>query len=222
MARRAPGGVTGVSGVEAPLPSLRLRHAALSNVFIRLEPLRAEHLDPLAAIVRRAPEAFRFWPGLAPGDWFPDWFGQMAGEQDRGRAQLYAVIPGGGSHVLGMSGFLNIDPANRSVEIGSTFYAPEVQGTAVNPAAKRLLLAHAFDSGAGRVSFQVDARNERSQKAVARLGAVREGVLRAHRVLPSGHVRDTVVFSVLEAEWPGVRAGLDARLSAFFRGEEAG
>jgi RimJ/RimL family protein N-acetyltransferase len=194
---------------------MRLRHEPLDNVFVRLEPLQTEHHDALAGIVRRAPESFVFWSGLAPGDWFPDWIAQMAGEQDRGRSQLYAVVPGGGSHVLGMSGFLNIDAANASVEIGSTFYAPEVQGTAVNPAAKRLLLAHAFDAGANRVSFQVDARNERSQLAVSRLGAVREGVLRAHRVLPSGHVRDTVVFSILKAEWPGVREGLDARLQAY-------
>ena len=93
-------------------------------------------------------------------------------------------------------------------------YAREAQGTHINPAAKRLLLGHAFACGALRVQFQIDERNQRSQAAVLKLGATREGTLRQHKVIASGFVRNTCFFSILKSEWPSVKAGLDARLPA--------
>jgi RimJ/RimL family protein N-acetyltransferase len=104
--------------------------------------------------------------------------------------------------------------AHRRLEIGSTWYEPAARGTAVNPACKLLLLAHAFDViGVNRVALVTDARNARSQAAIARLGAAREGVLRANMITQGGRVRDTVIFSIVAAEWPAVRAGLLARLA---------
>jgi RimJ/RimL family protein N-acetyltransferase len=114
-----------------------------------------------------------------------------------------------------MSSCLNTDQVNAVTEIGATYYRPDVRGGAVNPAAKRLLLAHAFDGGARRVQFKVDALNAASRAAVLKLGAAQEGILRQDRVTWTGRIRDTVVFSILADEWPQVRAKLDARLATF-------
>jgi RimJ/RimL family protein N-acetyltransferase len=98
------------------------------------------------------------------------------------------------------------------VEIGTSFLHPDVRGGPGNPEAKLLMLGHAFDCGAVRVQFRVDTRNRRSQAAVAKLGAVKEGVLRRDRLTWTGYIRDTVVFSILDREWPQVKAQLQARV----------
>jgi len=114
---------------------------------------------------------------------------------------------------VGTSALLEADLANESVHLGATFYGRRWWGTAVNPSAKLLLLGHCFDDlGYRRVKIQTDALNTRSQRAIARLGAVREGVLRRHTRREDGSFRDTVVFSILADEWPAVRAGLEERL----------
>jgi RimJ/RimL family protein N-acetyltransferase len=102
---------------------------------------------------------------------------------------------------VGMSNFLNIDEPRGVLEIGGTYYRPRFRGTGINRRAKDMMLRRAFDAGYRRVEFRVDARNARSQAAMTRLGAVREGVLRADRVTWTGHVRDTVLFSILKDEW---------------------
>ena len=115
--------------------------------------------------------------------------------------------------LVGTSTLLEADLTHESVHLGSTFYGPRWWGTAVNPEAKLVLLGHSFeDCGMGRVKIQTDLLNTRSQAAIARLGAVREGVLRRHLRREDGSFRDTVVFSVLAQEWPAVRAGLEERL----------
>ena len=115
--------------------------------------------------------------------------------------------------LVGTSSLLEIDLANASVHLGATLYGRRWWGTAVNPEAKLLLLAHCFDDcGFGRVKIQTDAVNERSQAAIAKLGATREGVLRRHTRRADGSFRDSVVFSVLRDEWPAVRDGLRERL----------
>ena len=129
-----------------------------------------------------------------------------------GRTIAFAVVVEG--RCMGVSSYLTIDPANASLEIGGTYYAPDIRGGPVNPAAKRLLMGHAFESGARRVQYKVDAINARSRAAVLKLGATQEGILRQDRVTWTGRIRDTVIFSVLDAEWPAVRDGLDARLAA--------
>src|SRR5581483_2621586 len=109
---------------------------------------------------------------------------------------------------------LTLQPGQSTVVwIGATFLRPDVRASFVNPETKLLMLGHAFNSGAVRVQFTVDARNERSQAAVAKLGAVREGILRRDTRTWTGHLRDTVVFSILDSEWPAVKLRLEQRLA---------
>ena len=107
-----------------------------------------------------------------------------------------------GDELVGMSSFLGIDEGRQVLEIGCTYYRPAWRGTGFNRRVKGMMLGRAFDCGVRRVEFRVDARNGRSQAAMAKLGAVREGVLRADRITWTGHVRDTVLFSILASEWP--------------------
>ncbi len=118
--------------------------------------------------------------------------------------------------VVGWSSYLEIAPADARLEIGNTAYDPGVWATQVNPEAKLLLLGYAFEElGMGRVQLKTDIRNERSQRAIAKLGAQYEGVLRRYQRRADGTVRDTVLFSITAEEWPGVRARLADRLSAY-------
>jgi RimJ/RimL family protein N-acetyltransferase len=122
--------------------------------------------------------------------------------------------------VVGTSSLADVDLVNERIHLGYTGYAPAVWGTAVNPATKLLLLEHAFEvCGFGRVKIQTGSKNTRSQAAIAKLGATREGVLRRHQRLADGSFRDTVVFSILADEWPDVRKGLEARIN---RGHSSG
>ncbi|MCW3798501.1 GNAT family N-acetyltransferase [Sphingomonas sp. BN140010] len=107
-----------------------------------------------------------------------------------------------GDELAGMSSFLGIDEARQVLEIGGTYYRPHVRGTGFNRRIKDMMLTHAFDCGIRRVEFRVDLRNGRSQAAMKKLGAVREGLLRADRITWTGHVRDTVLFAILKDEWP--------------------
>jgi RimJ/RimL family protein N-acetyltransferase len=119
---------------------------------------------------------------------------------------------GEGGTVVGTSSLGDVDLVNERIHLGWTMYGSRWWGTQVNPECKLLLLGHAFDCGFGRVKIQTDAVNERSQAAIAKLGATREGVLRRHTRRADGSFRDSVVFSVLRDEWPAVRAGLHQRL----------
>jgi len=107
-----------------------------------------------------------------------------------------------GDELAGMSSFLGIDEGRLVLEIGGTYYRPHLRGTGLNRRVKDMMLARAFDCGIRRVEFRVDLRNARSQAAMKKLGAVREGVLRADRITWTGHVRDTVLFAILKEEWP--------------------
>ena len=106
-----------------------------------------------------------------------------------------------GDELAGMSSFLGIDETRQCLEIGGTYYRPALRGSGLNERIKDMMLARAFDCGIRRVEFRVDSRNQRSQAAMAKIGGVREGVLRADRITWNGHVRDTVLFSILAEEW---------------------
>jgi N-acetyltransferase len=138
--------------------------------------------------------------------------GQGAADGAGGGRTAYAVRLVEDGTLVGTSSLLEAHLANESIHLGSTLYGPRWWGTQVNPEAKLLLLGHCFDRGYGRVKIQTDALNTRSQAAIARIGARREGVLRRDMRREDGSFRDTVVFSVLGDEWPRVRAGLEARL----------
>lgn len=185
----------------------------LTGRWVRLVPLDESHREPL----RQAADDDRIWehyPTRASGPGFDPWFDEALAEQHAGRRVPFAVGRVADGRWIGSTSYLDITPRHRRVEIGSTWYHPDAWGTAVNPECKLLLLAHAFEVvRVNRVTLLTDVLNTRSQAAIAKLGAVREGVLRSHMVTQGGRVRDSVVFSIVTAEWPAVRAGLLARLA---------
>ena len=137
------------------------------------------------------------------------WLAAALKERDVGRALLFTVETPGGE-VVGTTRYMRIAPQHRRLEIGGTFYATRVQRTGVNTEAKRMLLAHAFEVMAAQaVQIRTDALNKRSQTAIERLGAKKDGVLRGHHVMADGRIRDSVIYSIIDREWPGVRANLD-------------
>lgn len=193
---------------------MQLEAKALENRFLRLEPLTEARKEELRAACAADPKTWNdLYLYTMLGEAFDRHWARLEAEAAAGRTIAYAAVVEGVCR--GMTTYLGVDPLNHTVEIGATYYDPAQRGGPVNPAAKRLLLAHAFDCGARRVQFRVDALNARSRAAVLKLGATQEGVLRQDLVTWTGRIRDTVVFSVLAEEWPAVRERLDARLAAF-------
>ena len=189
---------------------MNLTYPVLELGDVRLEPLSEGHRDALRAAANADQEIWDIYPFSMANEHFDGyWTKTMQSKADETLAP-YAVLLEG--KVVGGSAYFARDPANSAVEIGGSYYRPEVRGTHVNPSAKLLLLGHAFACGAKRVGFRVDAVNARSRAAVTKLGAKQEGILRQDRVTWTGRVRDTVIFSVLAEEWPDVEHGLLARL----------
>jgi RimJ/RimL family protein N-acetyltransferase len=125
----------------------------------------------------------------------------------------WAVRHAESGRIVGMTTYMNVETSKPRVEIGSTWYARSVQGTAINPACKLLLLEHAFDTlGCIAVEFRTSFHNHQSRRAIERLGAKADGILRNHMAMPDGTLRDTCVYSILPHEWPAVRKGLEFRL----------
>lgn len=180
----------------------------LENDHVRLEPLAADHADDLAEAATGLEYA---WYTSVPASPAEEIAFRLA-ERDAGRMNPWAVLHAG--RAVGMTTFCNIDQPNRHVEIGYTWLATRVQRTAVNTAAKLLLLGHAFEAcDAIAVEFRTHWHNRQSRAAIERLGAKQDGVLRNARLGPDGTLRDTVVYSILPHEWPGVRLGLQTRLA---------
>jgi len=206
-----------MSDASAPLPTEPAPEAAwfetpiLRGPLVTLEGLRPEHGADLSA--GATPDTIRFLARGGPGANTPAAWGEYVARLNAlPRRVNFAVRLRSTGRVVGRISYSEVNVADRWVEVG-TMLLPEAQGTGVNADAKGLVLARAFEVlGANRVQFKVDARNERSLRAMRRLGATEEGVLRAYQVLPDGSARDSVMFSVLRAEWPAVRAGLRARL----------
>ena len=187
-----------------------LRAETLAWGPVTAEPIADQHRDQLRAAANADADIWPLYPYSMAGEHFdPFWTALRAAQASGGRMPFAICLDGA---CVGVSCYLNIDAAQDSLEIGGTYYRPDVRGSVVNPAAKLLLLGHAFASGARRVAFKVDAINARSRAAVSKLGAVQEGILRQDRMVWTGRVRDTVVFSVLRDEWPAVEAGLRKRL----------
>lgn len=191
----------------------------LRGKLVILEPLSRAHHDGLVEAVRDG-ELWKLWYTAVPA---PE---QMAAEIDRRLAlqergsmlafttRLIDPATGGPGTVIGMTTYMNIDAATPRVEIGSTWNAASTHGSGTNPDSKLLLLRHAFETlGCPAVEFRTHWLNHQSRDAIARLGAKQDGVLRSHARTADGVLRDTVVFSILEHEWPMVRNGLEARLA---------
>ncbi|WP_028640322.1 GNAT family N-acetyltransferase [Novosphingobium acidiphilum] len=164
---------------------------------LALVPLTEAHREGLRAACAADDAIWDIYPFNYLGDAFdPQFDGLLQGAPKR---RVYAVKQAG--RVIGMTAWIEQGQPGWSIEIGNTFIVPAARGTGLNDRVKRLLLDHAFACGLERVGFKVDARNTRSQAAVAKLGALREGVLRHERMTWTGHVRDTVSFSILKSEW---------------------
>lgn len=181
---------------------------------VRLEQLAQSHAPDLAEVVAsgRLDEAwFASTPSAAQMEAN---IAQRLESQVNGTVAPFAIIDVSTGKAVGATTYLNIDAANRRVEIGSTFLSVAAQGTGINPAAKYLLLRRAFEElGCYSVAFCTHWHNEASRAAIARLGAKQDGVLRNHKYDPvTGTLRDTVVFSILPHEWPAVRTQLESRL----------
>ena len=185
---------------------------SLEGPTIRLEPLVPEHAPLL--FPRSEPEIFQHtleWPRDWTAEAFEDWLRYCL---TMPAAFLWTLFVKETGEAVGMTGYLEIRPQHLGLEIGRTWIARSHQGTKVNPESKYILLRHAFeDQGAVRVQFKIDLNNLRSQRAVEKLGAQREGVLRRYQKRTNGFMRDTVMYSILAEEWPEVKQRLEVRLA---------
>ena len=194
---------------------MTLAVAPLQDRFVRLEPLGPALEVEVRAALDCDPASWDVMVGAAYGAHFDGWWRSALAGMDQGSRIAYAVRRLADARLVGTTSLYEIRPEYRRCEIGSTFYRPEARGGPVNPACKRLLLGHAFDSGAVRVEIITDAINPGSQAAIRKLGARDEGVLKKHKITWTGRIRDTAQFAVLDDDWPEVRDRLDARLAAF-------
>ena len=179
--------------------------------YVTLEPLAEAHREALRAACEADQAIWDLYPYSMAGEHFDPYFDGAMKRAASGALMPFAVV------VDGVCGGVTChfpDPPNLTTEIGGTYYRPDLRGSAVNPESKLLMFAHAFDAGARRVGFKVDALNLRSRAAVLKLGARQDGIIRQDRITWTGRTRDTVIFSVLADEWPAVRAGLEARIAA--------
>lgn len=195
---------------------MNIKAKVLKGRFVRLEPITPDHREEMRGAIDCDPDAWEIMSVNGCGEGFPEWWAAAIGGNERKEAITFAIRRLSDKKVVGASSFLNIRPMHKGVEIGSTFLHPDARSGPVNPESKRLMLAHAFDAGAIRVEFMIDARNARSQAAVLKLGATEEGKLRNHKITWTGHVRDTMVFSITDDDWPAVRDRLDWRLRETF------
>ena len=194
---------------------MEIMPVSLQHRTVRLDPIRREHWQELWEVAKDSLEdTFRWIPyPMRSADDFESWMDQALSEQGRGESLVFATVEEASGKLIGSTRFMNIDRANRRVEIGSTWIAPRWQRSAINTEAKYLMLRHAFEGwGCIRVELKTDALNEKSRNAILRIGAKEEGTLRQHMITHTGRRRDTVYFSVIEGEWPEVRAKLEARM----------
>jgi RimJ/RimL family protein N-acetyltransferase len=190
---------------------MNVQPVRLEGPTLILDPLTPAHAPALWP--KTDPDLFLHtleWPRDASAEAFADW---MSRSLAMPASLLFIILVKPELEAVGMTGYLDIRPPHRGLEIGRTWIARSHQGTRVNPESKYLLLRHAFeDLGAARVQFKTDVNNLQSQRAIEKLGAQHEGVLRRFQMRSNGFIRDTMVFSLIAEEWPQVKAGLEGRL----------
>jgi len=196
---------------------MEIKRITLTGKHVRLEPIGEQHIAGLAEIGR----GHDFWKFMLYGDMkteadFRHFVEDLLAREQKGTDLPFAVIHLASGRVAGSTRYLNIDRPNRGLEVGGTWYGPEFQRTAVNTECKYLLLTHAFEIlKAIRVQIKTDLLNVRSQKAIERIGAIKEGVLRNHMILQDGRIRDSVFYSILDKEWAEVKRKLEAMLAKY-------
>jgi RimJ/RimL family protein N-acetyltransferase len=190
--------------------TFNVQPVTLTGKLVRLEPLRVEHAGELLEIAQD-PDIWTYMPvdpsvSLAA---MQRWLDGALRNQEAGIDLPFIIRDRASGRALGSTRYLNITPHDRGLEIGSTWLCASARRTGVNTECKYLLLRHAFETlGAIRVQLKTDSRNLRSQRAIERIGGVREGVLRNHMILPDGYYRDSVYYSIIEREWPRVKENL--------------
>jgi RimJ/RimL family protein N-acetyltransferase len=190
--------------------TFNVQPVTLTGKLVRLEPLRVEHAGELLEIAQD-PDIWTYMPvdpsvSLAA---MQGWLDGALRNQEAGIDLPFIIRDRASGRALGSTRYLNITPHDRGLEIGSTWLCASARRTGVNTECKYLLLRHAFETlGAIRVQLKTDSRNLRSQRAIERIGGVREGVLRNHMILPDGYYRDSVYYSIIEREWPQVKENL--------------
>lgn len=189
----------------------------LTGKHVRLEPLSEAHVPHLTEIgVGRD-----FWRFMVYGDINTEadirgWVQEMLRRAKQGTDVPFAVFHLASGRVAGATRYMNITPKDRGLEIGGTWYGLEFQRTVVNTECKYLLMTYAFETlNVIRVQLKTDLLNERSQRAIERIGAKKEGILRNHMILPDGRIRDSVFYSILDTEWPDVKKNLEAMLEKY-------
>lgn len=185
----------------------------LEGELVALEPLEEEHVEDLW----RAAQAPEIWTWLAhigeSRDYFDKWMQLSLETMAAGREGVFAIRDRRRDEIVGSSRYLAVRPADRVVEIGWTWLHPAAWRSGINVETKLLMLGHAFETlGCVRVELKTDARNERSRNAMAAIPAQFEGILRNHMIVPDVGLRDSAYFSVIDEEWPSVRANLERRL----------
>jgi len=193
---------------------MEVKPVVLAGRHVRLEPLNDSHVPGLTAVG----VGQDFWDLMLYGDInseedMRNWVRDMLSRAEMGTDLPFAVIHLESGRVAGATRYLNIEPKGRGLEVGGTWYGIEFRRTAVNTECKYLLLKHAFEVlKCIRVQLKTDLRNVRSQKAIERIGAKKEGVLRNHMVLPDGRIRDSVFYGILDTEWAEVKQRLEGML----------
>lgn len=191
---------------------MNIEPVRLAGKIIHLDPLTPEHVPDLWK--HSEPDLFRWvaeWPRDESYEAFRDW---THGTIQAPASAPYAIVLAATGEPVGVTGYLDIRPPHRGLEIGRTWIGKAHQGTLVNTESKYLLFRHSFETlDAIRVQLKTDLNNVHSQRAIEKLGAVREGVLRRYQIRTNGLPRDAVMYSVIAEEWPAVKARLEARLS---------
>jgi RimJ/RimL family protein N-acetyltransferase len=195
---------------------MALAKVALDGKFVRLEPLEERHRDAIRPAAQH-PEIFTVTTS-ALGPLYDPYIDNALKRSDGAHDLAFAVLlkaqDSSKGRYVGMTRYLNIEEAHKKLEIGSTWYEPSTWGGPVNPECKLLLMRHAFEAlKFHRVEYKTDVRNTRSRAAILKLGATQEGIFRKHMIMADGHVRDSVYFSIVDTDWPAVKAGLEKRLA---------
>jgi len=196
---------------------MEIKPVVLTGKHVRLEPMTEAHVHRLAEIgVKQTFWDFMLYGRMDSEEDMRGWVTDIISRGKKGTDLPFAVIHLMSGRVAGATRYLNIMPNDRGLEIGGTWYGMDFQRTAVNTECKYLLLSHAFETlGAIRVQLKTDLRNERSQKAMERIGARKEGILRNHMILPDGRYRDSVFYSILDSEWVEVKRNLERMMKKY-------
>jgi RimJ/RimL family protein N-acetyltransferase len=194
---------------------MKIEPVTLEGRVVRLEPLTRAHHHRLCE-VGLDEELWKWIPApVRTSDEMAAYLEKALDEQEHGVSQPFAIVDQASGRIIGSTRYMNIEREHRRVEIGCTWVGRPWQRSVVNTEAKYLLLRHAFETlGCIRVELKTDSLNEKSRTAIQRIGAKEEGIFRNHMITASGRIRHTVYYSIVEAEWPGVRARLEQKMAA--------